>query len=64
MTLSRRITWCAASYNFSIHAEHIPGKVNSIADALSRFQTAKFRQLAPWADQLQTPCIQWKDLMM
>lgn len=55
MLLMRRLTWCALKGNFSIYAEHVPGKDNSIADSLSRLQMNRFRQLAPTARP--TPCI-------
>ena len=37
-------------YNISFRSEHIPGLDNSIADAISRFQIYRFRELAPGAD--------------
>jgi hypothetical protein len=37
-----------------IRAVHIPGKNNDIADAISRSQFQRFRQLAPNADT--NPC--------
>lgn len=64
MQLMRRMTWCAAIGNFTVKAEHIPGIHNSIADALSRFQMAKFRLLAPEAAPRPTPCLRPQDLMM
>ena len=47
MRLMRCLTWCAASGNFIIIAKHILGINNNIADAISRFQVSRFRQLAP-----------------
>ena len=41
-------------YNFLVRARHVPGVNNGIADALSRFQVKRFRDLAPTADR--TPC--------
>ena len=41
-------------HNFLVRARHVPGVHNEIADALSRFQVQRFRELAPGADQ--TPC--------
>nr|XP_034972425.1 uncharacterized protein LOC118085646 [Zootoca vivipara] len=38
--------------NISFSARFIPGLNNEIADALSRFQMERFRELAPEADQL------------
>lgn len=37
--------------NIQIRARHVRGKDNSIADALSRFQWYRFRELAPQADR-------------
>ena len=62
--LIRKLTWLAAQYSFTVHAEHVPGKLNNIADAISRFQIKRFRSLAPQADQLPTPCPQFKDLII
>ena len=50
MKLMRKLTWCSAINNFTIHAKHVPGCFNSTADAISRFQMNKFRKLAPNAD--------------
>lgn len=50
MHLVRSIFFCAASHQFSVLVSHIRGTDNSIADALSRFQMFRFRQLAPQAD--------------
>lgn len=47
--LMRQLTWCSAQFNLCIYSKHLPGKTNRIADALSRFQMAKFRRLAPAA---------------
>ena len=58
----RRLTWLAAQYSFTVHAEHLPGKLNNIADAISRFQIKRFQSSAPQADQSPTPCPQFKDL--
>lgn len=62
--LMRRLTYHSALFNFIIHAQHIPGKDNTIADALSRFQMVTFKALAPHADLLPTPCIPMEQLMM
>ena len=37
-------------HNFFVRARHVPGVHNVIADALSRFQEARFREAAPTAD--------------
>ena len=56
MKLMRRLTWCAAKGNFVIIAKHIPGIHNDIADALSRFQISRFRELAPGVALRPCPC--------
>lgn len=45
--------------NVFIHAVHLPGVENVIADALSRFQWDRFRELAPEAEQQGVPCPDW-----
>lgn len=64
MKLMRKLTWCAAYNNFTIHAQHIPGVSNSKADALSRFQMDKFRRLVPTADREPTECLTWAEITM
>lgn len=56
MKFMRRLTMCAAHNNFAVYSTYIPGVQNEIADSLSRFQMDRFRQLAPDADNLSTPC--------
>ena len=56
MKLMRRLVMCAAHFNFAIYSEHLPGKINLIADSLSRLQMEKFHQLAPDAEPTATPC--------
>lgn len=41
----------ATKYNFTVNS---PGTNNAVADALSRFQMVKFRQLALAASQRET----------
>ena len=53
MVLVRRLFFVAASHNFTVVLQHIPGTDNAIADALSRMQMTRFRSLAPLA--LTTP---------
>ena len=55
MSLLRRLTWITVTNNFILRAAHIPGHLNLIADALSRFLFQKFRQLAPDSDPSPTP---------
>lgn len=50
MELVRILTLLTLKYNFYFKAKHISGSRNEVADALSRFQVTRFRQLAPWAD--------------
>ena len=38
-------------HNFFVRARHVPEVSNEIADALSRFQDARFRAAAPNAEQ-------------
>jgi hypothetical protein len=64
MNLMRRLTYHSALCNFLIHAKHIPGKTNHIADAISRFQMPRFRCLAPQAEILPTPCLPLEALTM
>lgn len=64
MKLMRKLTFHAASHNFVIHAVHIEGKRNTVADSLSRWQMAKFRFLAPHADPLPVPCLPLDAMMM
>lgn len=56
MMLMRKLTWCALINQFSVYAEHIPGKLIPIADALSRLQIDTFRRLAPAAALEPCPC--------
>lgn len=42
--------------NVFIYAVHLPGEENVIADALSRFQWDRFRELLPAAEQQGVPC--------
>jgi hypothetical protein len=54
MDLMRHLTLLTLQHNMYIRAVHIPGKNNDIADAISRSQFQRFRQLAPNADT--NPC--------
>lgn len=54
---------CAAHNNFAVYSTYIPGVQNEIADSLSRFQMDRFRQLAPDADTLSTPCRPLKEVI-
>ncbi|KAL9954485.1 hypothetical protein ACROYT_G042033 [Oculina patagonica] len=54
MDLVRHLTLLTLKYNIYIQVQHIAGKINEIADSLSRFQLKRFRMLAPYADP--SPC--------
>ena len=54
MDLLRFLTLIAMKHNFLVRARHVPGVSNDIADALSRFQEARFRAAAPMAER--DPC--------
>ena len=46
MILIRRLVLHCLKHNIEFQAEHVPGKVNVLADSLSRLQVQRFRQLA------------------
>jgi len=52
-----RIFWLATEYNFRfVRVEHIPGRMNGMADALSRNDRARFhRLLEEWTRRTATP---------
>lgn len=52
MTLVRRLVLLTLKFNIIFRADHIEGTCNSIADAISRCQWSKFRELAPEADRI------------
>ena len=54
MVLLRYLSLLAAGHSFAFTASSIEGRLNPIADALSRFQFQCFRGLAPHADQEAT----------
>ncbi|XP_053106618.1 uncharacterized protein LOC128325152 isoform X1 [Hemicordylus capensis] len=51
MNLVRAFVLACLSNNIQFIACHVPGVQNSLADALSRFQVQRFRQLAPEAER-------------
>ena len=55
MCLIRKLYFTAASNHFHVRVSHIQGINNSIADALSRNELAKFHTLAPDAEPDMTP---------
>ena len=64
MKLMRKLTYHSAMHSYVIHAQHIAGKNNGIADSLSRCQMKKFWALAPQANSRPTPCLPATELMM
>ena len=42
-------------FSFTFTAEHVPGVLNEVADALSQFQMQEFQQLAPEARMSPVP---------
>lgn len=64
MKLMRKLTFHAATHHFIIHAQHIPGINNNIADSLSRYQMQKFRIIAPDAEEMSVPCLLPSQIMM
>ena len=51
MVLLRFLVLKTLQFNIQIKAQHIMGVKNNVADAISRFQWSRFRQLAPLADR-------------
>lgn len=54
MDLVRFLVLISMKHNFYVKARHVPGVSNEVADALSRFQDARFWAAAPTAER--TPC--------
>ena len=46
MHLLRNLFYIAARHNFTVSAQHLPGKQNVIADSLSRFNMQAFPPLS------------------
>ena len=61
LRLLRPLFFFCAENNIHLSFSHIAGVKNSHADALSRLQVARFRQLAPFADAIatETPPLIW-----
>jgi hypothetical protein len=55
MSLLRMLFLTATKNSFTVTLHHLPGKLNPIADALSRQQFRSFFSLAPQADPNPTP---------
>ena len=54
MYLIRKLVLQSLICNIHFTARHVPGQSNALDDALSRFQIARFRQLAPHSDKMPT----------
>ena len=54
--LVRSLFLAAARHSFWVSVTRVPGRLNSIADALSRSQVQRFRTLSPLAFPVPTPC--------
>ena len=52
MCLVRSLVVSTMTFNIEMRAKHIPGKLNVIADALSRFQMLKVFEDAPWLNKV------------
>ena len=50
MALIRPLVLACLRFNINFTARHIPGRINTLADKLSRSQVREFRALAPWAE--------------
>ncbi|KAM4053257.1 uncharacterized protein ACNLHF_005994 [Anomaloglossus baeobatrachus] len=57
--LLRHLVLKCLELNLWVCAIHVPGVLNSVADALSRFQWDRFRMLAPDAEQQETVWPVW-----
>ena len=55
MSLIRQALFVAASHNFDMRVTHVAGVNNPAADALSRLQLRRFRNLHPTAAASATP---------
>ena len=55
MLYLRRLVLVTLQYNIMIKAEHIPGKLNLVADYLSRYLLQEAREVAPWLNQQPSP---------
>ena len=57
MSLMRYLFYVCSRSNIVLTAVHIPGIQNSAADALSRLQVSRFRELVPQANLTATPVV-------
>lgn len=63
-SLMRRLTWFSVLNNFILRATFIPGHLNTVADALSRFKFQEFRTLCPQADHHSLPCPSFQQMVL
>ena len=52
MKLVRRLVIACLSYNILFKSKHVPGKHNSLPDALSRFKFQEAHAMAPWLEKI------------
>lgn len=52
----RHLFFLCLKFNIWIKAQYTPGKLNVVADSLSRFQMQRFHRLLPEADEEGTRC--------
>ncbi|XP_040211442.1 uncharacterized protein LOC120942272 [Rana temporaria] len=57
--LLRHLVLRCLQLNVFVYAVHLPGVENVVADALSRFQWDRFRELVPEAGERGVPCPEW-----
>ena len=57
MIFVRRLVLACLKFNILFRARHVPGVKNVLADALSRLQVSKFKQLAQVGVQLSPTVI-------
>ena len=57
--LLRHLVLRCLQLNVFVYAVHLPGGDNVVADALSRFQWDRFRELVPEAEERGVPCPEW-----
>ncbi|KAM3940651.1 uncharacterized protein RB166_000605 [Leptodactylus fuscus] len=57
VSLLRHLVLRCLELNVCVTARHVPGVLNSVADALSRFQFCRFRELVPGAAAVGEVCL-------
>jgi hypothetical protein len=55
MVLVRKLVFACLDFNILLGAEHIPGRLNCLADSLSRSDFQRFKKLCPTADEKPYP---------